>query len=63
MTRGQMPSRAELERRLLDEANEDRFGLWEAGWSLRTELSLDLSDAEVGALLEPACEILFIEVG
>ena len=53
MPPGEVPSRAELERRLLDEANEDRFGLWEACWSLRTDFSLQLSDAEVGAQLEP----------
>jgi hypothetical protein len=48
-----VPSRAELEWRLLDEANEDWCGLWEPCWSLRTDFSLDLSDADLGAILEP----------
>jgi hypothetical protein len=48
-----MPTPAELEWRLLDLANEDRCGLWEACWALRTDLTLDLTDAELGATNEP----------
>lgn len=48
-----MPTPAELEWRLLDEANEDSCGLWEPCWALRTDLTLDLTDAELGAFIEP----------
>jgi hypothetical protein len=53
-----MPTPAELEWRLLDEANEDSCGLWEPCWALRTDLTLDLTDAELGAVIEPVMRCL-----
>jgi hypothetical protein len=48
-----IPGAAELERRVLEEANEDFYGLWECCWGLRHDFSLSQPDAELGEIIAP----------